>query len=44
MQDHYREEVDTYFDNLLGEVPLFEEEVRGLQVVSRVTDKLFAVA
>lgn len=44
MQDHYREEVDTYFDNLLGEVPLFEEEVRGLQMVSRVTDNLFAAA
>ncbi|MBN1276536.1 MAG: ArsA family ATPase [Deltaproteobacteria bacterium] len=44
MQDHYREEVDSYFDNLLGEVPLFEEEVRGLQMVSRVTEKLFAAA
>jgi len=42
MQDHYREEANTYFKNLRGEIPLFEKEVRGLDMVARVTDTLFA--
>jgi arsenite-transporting ATPase len=44
MQDRYREEVRTSFENLRGEIPLFEKEVRGLEMVSRLTDSLFADA
>ncbi|MBN2123725.1 MAG: ArsA family ATPase [Deltaproteobacteria bacterium] len=42
MQDRYREEVNQSFDNLRGEIPLFEKEVRGFDMVARLTDTLFA--
>jgi len=44
MQDRYREEMDQYFKEVRGEIPLFEKEVRGLDMVGKVTDALFAAA
>ena len=41
MQDRYREEANTLFKNVCGEIPLFEKEVRGTEMVSRVTESLF---
>jgi len=42
MQDRYREEILQSFDNFCGEAPLFEKEVKGLAMVERVTNALFA--
>jgi arsenite-transporting ATPase len=42
MQDKYREEVYQSFDNVCGEIPLFEEEVRGVDMVKKVTQALFS--
>jgi arsenite-transporting ATPase len=44
MQDRYREEVNQSFENLCGEIPLFEKEVRGTEMIGRVTDALFPAA
>ena len=44
MQDRYREEAAQLFQNIRGEIPLFEEEVRGVAMVGRVTDSLFSPA
>jgi len=41
MQDRYREEANKLFKNVCGEIPLFEKEVRGTEMVSRVTENLF---
>ncbi len=41
MQDRYRKEVYESFDNVYGEIPLFEREVRGLDMVRKVTQALF---
>jgi arsenite-transporting ATPase len=41
MQDRYREEVYHSFENVCGEIPLFEQEVRGLDMVKKVTQALF---
>lgn len=41
MQDRYREEVYQSFANVCGEIPLFEQEVRGLEMVKKVTQALF---
>jgi arsenite-transporting ATPase len=41
MQDRYREEATRLFKDLRGEVPLFEKEVRGLDMVGKLTDALF---
>ncbi len=41
MQERYRKEVANSFDNVCGEVPLFEREVKGLPMITRVTDALF---
>jgi arsenite-transporting ATPase len=41
MQEKYRTEVDESFDNVCGEIPLFEKEVRGLPMIKRVTEALF---
>jgi arsenite-transporting ATPase len=41
MQDRYREEVYQSFDNLRGEIPLFEREVRGLEMVGKLKEALF---
>ncbi len=44
MQDRYREEVLQTFENIRGEIPLFENEVRGLEMVSRLSQSLFPLA
>ena len=44
MQDRYREEANNFFKNICGEIPLFEKEVRGIEMVGRVTDSLFQPA
>ncbi|MBN1103146.1 MAG: ArsA family ATPase [Deltaproteobacteria bacterium] len=44
MQDRYREEVQRSFENVRAEVPLFEKEVRGFDMVARLTDALFPSA
>ncbi|MBW2038073.1 MAG: TRC40/GET3/ArsA family transport-energizing ATPase [Deltaproteobacteria bacterium] len=41
MQDRYREEVYQSFENVCGEIPLFENEVRGVDMVKKVTQALF---
>jgi len=41
MQEKYRGEVVESFDNVCGEVPLFEREVKGLPTIKRVTEALF---
>jgi arsenite-transporting ATPase len=41
MQEQYRGEVVESFDNVCGEVPQFEREVKGLPMVTRVTNALF---
>jgi arsenite-transporting ATPase len=41
MQDKYREEVYQSFENVCGEIPLFENEVRGVDMVRKVTQALF---
>jgi arsenite-transporting ATPase len=40
MQDRYRQEVYNSFENVLGEVPLFEKEVRGLEMIEKLSDAL----
>ena len=42
MQDKYREEVYKSFENVCGEIPLFENEVRGMDMVKKVTQALFS--
>jgi arsenite-transporting ATPase len=42
MQNRYRQEISQSFDNFCGEAPLFEREVKGLAMVERVTNALFA--
>jgi arsenite-transporting ATPase len=44
MQDRYREEVYKGFENVRGEIPLFEEEVRGMDMVGKLSEALFPVA
>jgi arsenite-transporting ATPase len=41
MQERYRQEVYESFDNVCGEIPLFDQEVRGLEMVKKVTQALF---
>jgi len=41
MQDKYREEVYHSFENVCGEIPLFENEVRGVDMVRKMTQALF---
>jgi arsenite-transporting ATPase len=43
MQDKYREEVYQSFENVCGEIPLFENEVRGVDMVKKVTQALFSL-
>jgi arsenite-transporting ATPase len=43
MQDRYREEVYKGFENVRGEIPLFEEEVRGMHMVGKLSEALFPV-
>ena len=42
MQDKYREEVYKSFENVCGEIPLFDNEVRGVDMVKKVTQALFS--
>ena len=44
MQDRYREEAAQLFQNIRGEIPLFEEEVRGINMVGKMTESLFPEA
>jgi arsenite-transporting ATPase len=44
MQDRYREEVYKGFENVRGELPLFENEVRGMDMVGKLSEALFPVA
>jgi arsenite-transporting ATPase len=44
MQDRYREEVYKGFENVRGEIPLFKEEVRGIDMVGKLSEALFPVA
>lgn len=44
MQDRYREEVSQSFENVLAEIPLFEKEVRGLEMVGKLSEALFKSA
>lgn len=44
MQDRYREEVYNTFKDLRGEIPLFENEVRGLDMVEKLSEALFTPA
>jgi arsenite-transporting ATPase len=41
MQDRYREEVYKGFENVRGEIPLFQEEVRGMDMVKKLSEALF---
>jgi arsenite-transporting ATPase len=41
MQDRYREEVYKGFENVRGEIPLFQEEVRGMNMVGKLSEALF---
>jgi len=41
MQKRYREEVYQTFENVRGEIPLFDQEVRGLDMVGKLRDALF---
>ena len=44
MQDRYREEVSQSFERVLAEIPLFEKEVRGLEMVGKLSEALFKSA
>ena len=44
MQDRYREEVSQSFENVRGEIPLFEKEVRGLEMVRKLENALFTAS
>ncbi|UCB50896.1 MAG: ArsA family ATPase [Deltaproteobacteria bacterium] len=41
MQDRYREEVKESFENVRAEIPLFEREVRGVEMVAKLSEALF---
>lgn len=41
MQDRYREEVKDSFENVRAEIPLFEREVRGAEMVAKLSEALF---
>ncbi len=42
MQDRYREEVYKSFENVRGEIPLFDQEVRGIEMVKKLSEPLFS--
>lgn len=42
MQKQYLEEANQAFERIVGSVPLFEKEVKGVPMVERVTAALFA--
>ena len=41
MQDRYMEEVKESFENVRAEIPLFEKEVRGTDMVVKLSEALF---
>jgi arsenite-transporting ATPase len=41
MQDRYRGEVNESFENVRAEIPLFEKEVRGADMVAKLSEALF---
>jgi len=41
MQDRYKKDVYDLFENVRGEIPLFENEVRGMDMVSKLSASLF---
>ena len=41
MQDRYRGEVNESFENVRAEIPLFEREVRGTEMVARLSEAIF---
>ena len=43
MQDRYREEVKESFANVRAEIPLFEREVRGFDMVAKLKEALFPI-
>jgi uncharacterized protein YqhQ len=42
MQDAYMEQIWASFPDVRGIVPLFETEVRGVEMLERTADRLFA--
>jgi arsenite-transporting ATPase len=44
MQDRYRGEVNESFKDVRAEIPLFEKEVRGLEMVGKLSEALFKSA
>jgi arsenite-transporting ATPase len=44
MQERYRAEVHQLFENVRAEVPLFEKEVRGMDMVGKLSKSLFPAA
>jgi len=43
MQDRYKKDVYDLFEDVRGEIPLFENEVRGMDMVSKLSASLFPV-
>jgi arsenite/tail-anchored protein-transporting ATPase len=43
MQDRYKKDVYELFEDVRGEIPLFENEVRGMDMVSKLSASLFPV-
>jgi len=41
MQDQYKKDVYDLFEDIRGEIPLFENEVRGMERVNRLSQALF---
>jgi len=44
MQERYRQEVYQLFDDVRAEIPLFEKEVRGMDMVATLSQALFPAA
>ena len=44
MQERYREEVYQLFEDVRAEIPLFEKEVRGMDMVATLSQALFPAA
>ncbi len=42
MQERYRKELQDSIGNVLSEIPLFEKEIRGLDMVKRVSEEMFS--
>jgi len=44
MQDRYRDEVYRSFEHVRAEIPLFDKEVRGIEMVGKLSEPLFSSA